>query len=153
MQSHILAAGGHPHHLAIGIQYAHFDNIGAAFARAGRVGIEGEIRWAGAHRRWRDRLQLSAGAIAAGILGHRLALGDAIAAAHFAGIAKALDRALVQPQHLVAQPHHRLAVMGDEQEGAAFAEMVQEPHAFLLEGDIAHRQYFVHDQDIGIDMG
>jgi hypothetical protein len=59
----------------------------------------------------------------------------------------------VQPQRTVAELCHRTAVVRNEQQRSPQTKAVEKPHALLLEGGIAHRENFVDDKDIGIDVG
>ena len=57
---------------------------------------------------------------------------------------------VLQPQAAAADFPHQLRGMGDKQQGFAFGfELADAVEALGLKGLVAHRQHFVHDQDIG----
>ena len=60
---------------------------------------------------------------------------------------------MVEPQRAVADGLHVAGGVRDEQDGdAARAQLVHLAHAALAEVDVADRQRFVHQQDLGIDV-
>src|SRR5215211_5125900 len=73
--------------------------------------------------------------------------GDVGDAAGFA------DAAVVDPHRALAQPRQLTGRVADEEQRAGAAEIVDPVDALLLEGEVAHRQGLVDDQDLGIDVG
>src|SRR5918993_2947111 len=72
--------------------------------------------------------------------------GDVGDAAGFA------DATVVDPHRALAQPRQLAGRVADEEQRAGAAEIVDPVDALLLEGEVAHRQRFVDDEDLGVDV-
>ena len=72
---------------------------------------------------------------------------------HAVGLAEFDHPAVVEPQGAVADGFHVADRMGNEQNrDAARAQFMHLAHAALAEIDIAHRQSFVHQQDLRVHV-
>ena len=71
--------------------------------------------------------------------------------AHLAG---GRDPALGQHDRPVAEVHHAGEAVADEDDGASLLRgRLHPPKALLLEGEVAHREDLVDDQDLGLQVG
>src|SRR5215831_10815650 len=63
------------------------------------------------------------------------------------------DRALVKPDHTLAQTLNRNHVVADEEYGAArFSDIVKFRQTSFLERDVSNRQDLIHEKNVPLQM-